>query len=92
MCRRRTLTFNPPMLAKILLLYSAIFRFGGLAMALLSAIVSTFIALDVIRSGYILVDGHPSRAIGPIATAVGTPLFGVAIGLALFFLVPKPNK
>lgn len=76
----------------MLLLYGALFRFGGLAMAGLSAVVSAFIAFDVIRSGYILVNGHPSHDIGAIATAICTPLLGVVIGLALFFLVPKPTK
>lgn len=80
------------MLRKILWLYSLLFRFGGLAMAVLSGIVSISIGVGIVRDGYILVNGQPSTDSRSICLAVGTPLLGVAIGLALFFLVPKVRR
>jgi phosphate/sulfate permease len=47
------------------------------------------IGIGIVRDGYILVNGTQSREVSAIATAVGTPLLGVAVGLALFFLIPK---
>jgi hypothetical protein len=73
----------------LLRIYSAIFRFGGLAIAVLSLIVSAGIGLGIVRDGYVLIDGRQSRDVGAFITAVGTPLLGVAAGLALFYLVPK---
>ena len=58
-------------------------------MAAFSAVVSGRIAAEVIRDGYILVNGEPSHEIGAVATALGAPFSGVLLGLALFFLVPK---
>jgi hypothetical protein len=60
-------------------IYSAIFRFGGLAMAILSLIVSAWIGTGIVRDGYIFVNGRESHDIGAIATAVATPLLGVAM-------------
>jgi hypothetical protein len=80
------------MLRKILWLYSLWFRYGGLAMAALSAIVALLIGVGVLRDGYILVDGQPSRELTTILRAVGTPLLGVGAGLALFFFVPKVDQ
>ena len=80
------------MFKSLLRIYSAIFRFGGLAMAVLSLIVSVWIGIGIVRDGYILVNGRQSHDIGAIATAVCTPLLGVAVGLALFFLVPKARS
>jgi len=77
------------MIMAILRAYSAIFRYTGLIMALLSLLASAAIGIGIVRDGYILVNGHPSRDFASIATAVGTPLLGLAIGLALFFLTPK---
>jgi len=72
------------MIMAILRAYSAIFRYTGLIMALLSLLASAAIGIGIVRDGYILVNGHPSRDFASIATAVGTPLLGLAIGLALF--------
>jgi hypothetical protein len=77
------------MIKTILRLYSRIFRYAGLAMAALSLVVSASIGIGIARDGYILVNGSPSRDLSSIATAVCTPLFGVVVGLALFFFVPK---
>ena len=77
------------MFKKLLRIYSAVFRFGGLAMAVLSAVVSVWIGIEVLRDGYILVEGVPSHDGHMIATAICTPLIGVLVGLGLFFLVPK---
>jgi hypothetical protein len=77
------------MIKAVLKIYSAIFRFGGLAMAIMSGLVSTWIGFGIARDGYILVEGRPAHDVSAIATAVCTPLIGVAVGLALFFLVPK---
>ena len=77
------------MFRSLLRIYSVIFRFGGLLIAVLSLIVSAGIGIGIARDGYILVNGRQSRDIGAIATAVGTPLLGIAAGLALFFLVKK---
>ena len=77
------------MLQKILWLYSLWFRFGGLAVAALSGLVSISIGVGSARDGYILVNGQPSRDFGHICAAVGTPLLGVAVGLALFYFIPK---
>lgn len=80
------------MLRKMLWLYSVLFRFGGLVMAILSGVVSLWIGVGILRDGYILVNGQPSKHLGPIFTAVGTPLLGVVIGFALFSLVPKVRR
>lgn len=77
------------MITAILRIYSAIFRYGGLVMAVLSAVVSAWIGIGILRDGYILVNGNPSQEIGTMATAVCTPLLGVVVGLALFLLVPR---
>jgi len=77
------------MITTILRVYSAIFRYIGLAMAVLSLVVAGAIGIGIVHDGYILVNGYPSRDFASIATAVGTPLLGVVIGLALFFFVPK---
>lgn len=80
------------MLRKMLWLYSFLFRFSGLVMAVLSGVVSLWIGVGIVRDGYILVNGQPSKHLGPIFTAVGTPLLGVVIGLALFYFVPKVHR
>lgn len=80
------------MLRKIFWLYSLLFRFGGLAIAVLSGIVSISIGVGIVRDGYILVNGQPDKHLGPILTAVGTPLLGVLVGLALFYFVPKVGR
>jgi len=77
------------MIKQILRIYSAIFRYAGLAMATLSVAVAVWIAIGIGRDGYILVNGHPSRDFVPIATAVCTPLLGVVIGLALFLCIAR---
>lgn len=40
------------MFKTLLSIYSAIFRFGGLAMAVLSLIVSAWIGIGIARDGY----------------------------------------
>ena len=80
------------MLHKILWLYSLWFRLGGLAMAILSGVVSLWIGIGIIRDGYILVNGQPSKDLGPIFMAVGTPFVGIVVGLALFYCVPKVRR
>lgn len=80
------------MFKRIARFYSALFRFGGLAMAILSLVVSTVMGIDIARHGYVLVDGGPSRSLSSILTAVGTPLIGVVIGLALYFFVPRVRE
>ena len=69
--------------------YSIWFRYAGLAMAILSGCVSIVMAFDIATHGYVLVNGQPSRDAASIAGAVGIPLIGVALGLALFYFVPK---
>jgi len=78
--------------SSLLRIYGAIFRFGGLAIAVLSLIVSATLGIGIARDGYILVNGSQSHDVGAIATAIGTPFIGVAVGLALFFLVPKARS
>ncbi len=80
------------MIKPLLRIYSAIFRYGGLAMAIFSVVVSAWIAIGIARDGYILVNGHPSRDVASMATAACTPLIGVVIGLALFLFVPRVRK
>lgn len=80
------------MLNKILWLYSLWFRLGGLVMAILSGVVSIWIGAGIIRDGYILVNGQPSKGMEPILMAVATPLLGVVFGLALFYFVPKVRR
>lgn len=80
------------MLHKILWLYSLWFRLGGLAMAILSGVVSLWIGVGVVRDGYILVNGQPSKDLSPIFMAVGTPLLGIVVGLALFYFAPKVRR
>lgn len=77
------------MFKPILRIYSAIFRYAGLAMAILSAVVAAWIAIGIARDGYILVNGSPSRDFARMATAACAPLLGVVMGLALFLFVPK---
>lgn len=77
------------MFNKIARFYCVLFRFGGLAMAILSLAVSIIMAIDITLHGYILVDGSPPHSLRSILTAICTPLIGVAIGLALYFLIPK---
>jgi hypothetical protein len=73
--------------------YSVWFRYAGLAMAILSGCVSLAIAFDIATHGYVLVNGQPSREPVSIAGAVGIPLIGVVLGMALFYFVPKvPRK
>ena len=72
--------------------YSLWFRYAGLAMAILSGCVSIAIAFDIATHGYVLVNGQPSRAPASIAGAVGIPLVGVALGMALFYFVPKVRR
>jgi hypothetical protein len=72
--------------------YSVLFRFGGLVMAIMSAIVSVGFAIEIAKDGYILVNGVPSNAFSAIATAVGMPLGGVVFGLSLFYFVPKVRR
>jgi ABC-type spermidine/putrescine transport system permease subunit II len=80
------------MFEKPLRIYSALFRYAGLAIAIMSLIVSVVIGVEIAQQGYIVVNGDRSHALGSIATAVGTPLIGVVIGLALYFLVPKVRR
>jgi hypothetical protein len=80
------------MLRNILWLYSHLFRISGLVMAIMSAIVSLWIGVGIVRDGYILVNGHPSDDVKSICVAVGTPLLGVAVGLALFYFMPKVRR
>jgi hypothetical protein len=77
------------MLGKILRFYSLWFRFGGLAMAILSGVVSLALGVGILHDGYVLVNGQPSKDLEPILMAVGKPLFGVVVGLALFYFVPR---
>jgi hypothetical protein len=78
------------MINKILRIYSALFRYGGLVMAIMSVIVSGWMGAQIFRDGYILVGGVRSHDdTQAIATAICTPLIGVVVGLSLFFLVPK---
>jgi hypothetical protein len=58
-------------------------------MAILSGCVSMAMAFDIATHGYVLVNGQPSRDAASIAGAVGIPLIGVALGLALFYCVPQ---
>jgi len=80
------------LLQKMFWFYSVWFRFGGLAMAILSAIVSLWIGIQVARDRYILVNGEPSTDAKSIITAICMPLIGVGVGLALFYLVPKGRR
>lgn len=77
------------MISKIIRIYSALFRFSGLALAIMSMVVCGWIGTEIVRDGYILVGGLPSHDGHSIATAICTPLIGVVVGLGLFFLVPK---
>ena len=77
------------MINKILRIYSALFRYGGLVMAIMSVIVSGWMGAQILRDGYILVGGVRSHDTQAIATAICMPLIGVVVGLSLFFLVPK---
>jgi hypothetical protein len=73
--------------------YSLWFRYAGLAMAILSGCVSVAIAFDIATHGYVLANGQPSMEPVSIAVAVCIPLVGVAVGMALFYFVPKvPRK
>ena len=74
---------------RILWAYSLWIRYAGLAMAILSGCVSIAMAFDIATHGYVLVNGQPSRDAASIAGAVGIPLIGVVLGLALFYFVPK---
>jgi hypothetical protein len=76
----------------ILWAYSLGFRIGGLVMAVMSGIVSGVIGIGIAKDGYILVNGRPENGFGTIATAIGTPLVGVVLGLALFYFVPKVRR
>lgn len=80
------------MFEKLLRIYSALFRYAGLAIAIMSLIVSAVIGVEIAQQGYIVVNGNRSHAFGSIATAVGTPLIGVVIGLALYFFVPRVRR
>lgn len=80
------------MLSKMFWLYSLWFRFAGLVMAVMSGVVSIWIGIGIVRDGYILVNGQPSNNFGSICVAVGIPLLGVAVGLALFYFVPKVSR
>lgn len=77
------------MINKILRIYSAVFRYSGLVMAIMSLIVSGWVGAQIVRDGYILVDGIRSHDVQAIGIAICTPLIGVVVGLSLFFLVPK---
>jgi hypothetical protein len=73
--------------------YSLWFRYAGLAMTILSGCVSIAIALDIATHGYVLVNGQPSRDPASLAVAVGVPLIGVVLGMALSNFAPKvPRK
>ncbi len=72
--------------------YSLWFRYAVLAMAILSGCVSIAMAFDIATHGYFLVNGQPSRDPASIASAVGIPLIGVALGMALFYFVPKVSR
>jgi hypothetical protein len=74
---------------KILSVYSFIFRFGGLAIAALSAFVSASLAFEIARDGFVLINGEPDFSGQAIAVAICTPLIGVVIGMAVLCLVPK---
>ena len=76
---------------KALGVYSFIFRFSGLAIAALSAFVSISLAFEIAKDGFVLVNGEPDFSGQAIAIAICTPLIGVVIGIALFYLVPKPS-
>jgi len=78
---------------KIFWTYSLRFRYAGLAMAIFSGCVSMAMAFDIATHGYVLVNGQPLRDPASIAGAVGIPLIGVVLGMALFYFVPKvPRK
>lgn len=72
--------------------YSTLFRFGGLALAAMSACVSVVLAIDLLRDGYVLVNGIPDRSVATILGAVAAPLAGVALGLCLFYFVPRVRR
>jgi len=61
-------------------------------MALFSGCASIAIAFDIATHGYVLVNGQPSRDPASIAGAVGIPLIGAVLGIALFYFVPKARR
>ena len=72
--------------------YSLWFRYVGLALAIVSGCVSLAIAFDIATHGYVLVNGRPSKEFASISGAVGIPLTGVVLGMALFLFVPKVQR
>ena len=81
-----------PIKQTILWVYSSLFRIGGLLLAVMSAVVSVVIAIGIAKEGSIRVEGHPDKGLTSIAIAIGTPLVGVLLGLALFYFVPKVRR
>src|SRR5262249_18597359 len=80
---------RPQWLTRVLWFYSAWFRYGGLAFAILSGLFLVMMAVTIFRGGYVAVNGSQSRAWSALGIALGVPVLGVVFGLALFKLVPR---
>jgi hypothetical protein len=72
-------------------IYSTAFRVGGLLVACLSGLVTILVGIDVLRDGYVLINGHPNSELWQKLKVVCIPLVGVGLGAALFLLVPRAN-
>lgn len=80
---------KPEWLKRVLWFYSAWFRYCGLAIAVLSGLLFLGMGIPILLNGYVLINRAPTTAPGAFAAALGFPLAGVAIGLALYRFVPK---
>lgn len=80
---------KPRWLVQVLWFYSGWFRYCGLAIAVLSGLLFLGMSISVVRDGYVVLDGAPTASLSAFAVALGLPLAGVAIGLALYRFIPK---
>jgi hypothetical protein len=78
-----------PWLVRVLWLYSAWFRYGGLAFALLSALFLIMMGFNIVSDWNGAAGEFSSGRWRGLALAFGPPLAGVIVGLALYKLVPK---
>jgi hypothetical protein len=77
---------KPVWLVRVLWFYSAWFRYGGLAFALLSALFLVMMGISIVSDWSTTAAGFEWR---PLAVALCPPLIGVTLGLALYKLVPR---
>ena len=77
---------------RISTVYVALFRVSAAIFAGGSLLVAIVLAYDIVRDGYILVEGKRDRSFSAIGTAIGLPICGLILGLAVFAMLRRVRR